>query len=251
MEICSVFTSPPLYAVKHGRNLIGHVHEITFAGSAENRVILLGGRGWSVSHIDRDKKVASVEPTKEKGRSRWLGVGPYLSFTFCQAIKHILSEVGTSRSWSKRAVDKMDDLREEYKWNEVNRTTFLRRKNSLRWWTFAGKITNLHIAAIINTKLGKAAYADNLSIWTDVSALIEAQRTLSRIGPDGLNNEDIIPAFLKTILHYKFHECLTLNAIQLIAQKRFHIIDHVKDVLRMPINIVDDIGPDNSNQKKL
>ena len=42
MEICSVFTSPPLYTVKHGRNLIGYVNEITFAGSAETRVILLG-----------------------------------------------------------------------------------------------------------------------------------------------------------------------------------------------------------------
>ncbi len=89
MEICSVFTSPPLYTVKHGRNLIGHVDEITFAGSAENRVILLGGRGWSVSHIDRSKRIAAVEPTKEKGRSRWLGAGPYLSFIFCQAIQMV------------------------------------------------------------------------------------------------------------------------------------------------------------------
>ena len=69
--------------------------------------------------------------------------------------------------------------------------------------------------------------------------------------PDGLNNENIIPAFLETILHHKFHECLTLNAMQLMAQKRFHVIDHVKNVLRMPISLVDESGSDQSNQVKL
>lgn len=242
MEICSVFTSPPLYAVKHGRNLIGYLDEITFAGSAAEQVILLGGRGWFVTYIDRDKRIASVEPTKQKGRSRWLGAGPYLSFSFCQGIKHMLSGSETSRLWSKRAVEKMNELREEYQWNEMNKTTLLRRKNSLIWWTFAGKIGNLHLAAILNSNLGKAAYANNLSIKIDSSGLIEGLKTLWKMSQNDLNNEDIISAFLETISHYKFHECLTSNAMQLMARKRFSNIDHVRSVLGMPINLVDERG---------
>ena len=242
MELCSVFTSPPLYTVKHGRNLIGYVDEITFAGSAENRVILLGGRGWSVSHIDRGKRIASVEPTKEKGRLRWLGAGPYLSFTFCQAIKQMLSGGETSRSWSKRAIEKMNALREEYQWNEMNKTTLLRRKNGLTWWTFAGKIANIHLAAMINSKLEKAAYADNLTIKIDKSVLIEDLKTLAGMTQDSFTNGDVLSAFLETIAHYKFHECLTENVMELMAQKRFYMINHVKNVLRMPIDFVDEKG---------
>lgn len=251
MELCSVFTSPPLYTVKHGRNLIGYVDEITFADSADKKVILLGGRGWSVSHIDRDKRIAAVEPTKEKGRSRWLGAGPHLSFVFCQAIKHMLSGGETSRLWSKRAVDKMNDLQEEYQWNEMNKTTLLRRKNSLIWWTFAGKIANLHLAAILNSNLKKAAYADNLSIKINSFGLIEGLKRLWKISPNDLNNENIISAFLETISHYKFHECLTENVMELMAQTRFSIIDHIKNVLRMPISLVDESGSNHTNQVKL
>ena len=250
MELCSVFTSPPLFTVKHGRNLIGYVDEISFAGNAKEQVILLGGRGWSVTHIDREKRIASVEPTKQKGRSRWLGAGPYLSFMFCQAIKHILLCGEASQLWSKRAVDKMNDLRDEYQWNKMNRTTLLRGKNASVWWTFAGKIANLHLAAILNSKQGKAVYADNLKIKIDTSVLIEDLKTLSKISQNSFNNEDIISAFLETISHYKFHECLTLNAVQLMARTRFCSINHVTNVLRMPINLVDESGLDQAIQMR-
>jgi len=139
-------------------------------------------------------------------------------------------------------------LRDEYQWNEMNQTTLLRGKNTLVWWTFAGKIANLHLAAILNRKLGKAAYADNLTIKIDTSVLIEDLKTLSKISQNSLNKEDIISAFLETISHYKFHECLTSNAMQLMARTRFCSIDHVKNVLRMPINLVDESGLDQDSQ---
>ena len=240
MEICSVFTSPPLYTVKHGRNLIGYVDEITFAGSAETRVILLGGRGWSVSHIDRDKKVASVEPTKEKGRSRWLGAGPNLSFMFCQTIKHMLSGEETSRSWSKRAVDKMNELREKYEWNEADKTTLLRHKDSLLWWTFAGKITNLHLAEILNDKSRKTAGANNLLVNINTSFKISDLRVIINQYLESLNNQSIVSAFLDVVSHYKFHECLTENVMALMAQRRFDIVDHINNISRMGLNLVDE-----------
>jgi ATP-dependent helicase Lhr and Lhr-like helicase len=53
MELLSVFASPPLFSVLHGRQELGFVDEITFLGKTENqRILLLGGRPWQVNHID-------------------------------------------------------------------------------------------------------------------------------------------------------------------------------------------------------
>lgn len=242
MEICSVFTSPPLYSVKHGRNLIGTVDEITFTGKSENQVILLGGRGWQVIHVDRNKRIASVIPSKERGRSRWLGTGPCLSFRFCQAIKRLLTSEETSGAWSKRAVAKISALREAYPWVQMDHTALVKTKRSLVWWTFAGKITNLQLASMINTKLEKTVYADNLTIKIDKSVSIEHLKTLVRMKQESFTNKEILSSFLETIAYYKFHECLTENVIQLMAQDRFCMEAYLKDVLEMPVDFVDESG---------
>jgi len=238
MELCSVFTSPPLFTVKHGRNIIGYVDEITFAGSVNEQVILLGGRGWSVTKIDRDKRIASVEPTTQKGRSRWLGAGPYLSFMFCQTIKHMLLGSETSRSWSKRAIDKMKDLRDEYQWNEINKTAVLQRKNSLTWWTFAGKIANLYLAAMLNNNLNIPVFADNLTIKIDKSIGIEDIEKLIKTISDVSDEENVISAFIDIVSHYKFHDCLPKRVMELMAQQRFYFIGHLNKILEMNIKSV-------------
>ena len=45
---------------------------MTFFGKQDGpRVLLLGGRSWLVNHIDWQRRIAFVEATNEKGRSRW------------------------------------------------------------------------------------------------------------------------------------------------------------------------------------
>ena len=53
LELFSVFLSPPLFTVLHGRQELGFVDELTFLGKTEGpRILLLGGRAWLVNHID-------------------------------------------------------------------------------------------------------------------------------------------------------------------------------------------------------
>ena len=70
LEIVSVFLSPPVFAVLHGRQELGYVDEMSFLGKTKGpRVLLLGGRAWRVTHVDWQRRVAYVEATEDKGRS--------------------------------------------------------------------------------------------------------------------------------------------------------------------------------------
>ena len=95
---------------------------------------------------------------------------------------------------------------------------------------------------MINSKLEKAAYADNLTIKIDKSVLIEDLKTLAGMTQDSFTNGDALSSFLETISHYKFHECLTENVMELMVQNRFFMTVHLKNVLRMPIDFVDERG---------
>ena len=76
MELLSVFTSPPLFRVVSGQKELGNVHESTFYKRQDGPVILvLAGRSWKTNHLDWKRRIAHVEPTDERGRSRWLGEG--------------------------------------------------------------------------------------------------------------------------------------------------------------------------------
>ena len=81
LELLSVFMSPPLFSVLHGRQELGFVDELTFLGKQEGpRVLLLGGRAWQVTHIDWQRRIAYVEATEAPGRTRWKGEGQGLGF---------------------------------------------------------------------------------------------------------------------------------------------------------------------------
>ena len=99
LELFSIFTSPPLFTVLHGRTEIGQVHQLTFQPRGEGPTTLaLGGRQWPVKHVDWDRRQAFVEPTELRGRSRWLGAGQALSFALCQAVKSVLVKKDWRRS---------------------------------------------------------------------------------------------------------------------------------------------------------
>ena len=99
MDLLSMITSEPLFAVRHGQADLGYVHQLSFAVNEEQRsTLLLGGRSWKVNYLDWQRRIAYVEPTREPGRSRWLGVGQPVSFELSQAIRHVLATDSTSES---------------------------------------------------------------------------------------------------------------------------------------------------------
>ena len=78
LELFSVFLSPPLFSVLHGRQELGFVDELTFLGKHDGpRILLLGGRAWLVNHVDWKRRLAYVEATDAKGQIPLEGMDPW------------------------------------------------------------------------------------------------------------------------------------------------------------------------------
>ena len=164
LSLFSVFSSPPLFTVLHGRSEIGQVHRITFQVRDHGPVILLlGGRQWIVKHIEWDRRQAFVEPSDVRGRSRWLGLGQPLHYTLCQAVKSVLVDEARDGCLSKRATAKLKEIREEYGWLDRAKTSVVRDSSGVRWWTFGGTLAN---ACFTNALAGSrcAARFDDFSV---------------------------------------------------------------------------------------
>ena len=117
LELLSVFLSPPLFAVLHGRQELGFVDELTFLGKQDGpRVLLLGGRAWRVTHIDWQRKVAHVEVSEDRGRTRWKGAGPG---AVLPALPGDQAGSGGGRDrpwWSQRARTQIEEVRGKFPW---------------------------------------------------------------------------------------------------------------------------------------
>ena len=186
MELCSVFTSPPLFAVMYGGDQVGSVHESSFfrAKPEEPCVLLLGGRSWKVVQLDWLRKVAQVAPAEAPGRSRWLGAGPRLSYELCQAVQRVLAARQPSPLWSRRAREQMDVLYGEYSWVRPESTFLVQSDQETRWWTFAGQLANQTLASAITNLLGLPARGDNLFVRLDASPPPDALTRLRAAAAD-------------------------------------------------------------------
>lgn len=144
MDLLSVFTSPPLFTVMSGQKELGNVHESTFYRREEGPAILvLAGRSWKTRHLDWKRRIAHVEPPDEKARSRWLGEGQMLSHAVCQSIRRILTTDEDDPAWSRRAVQRFTELRDEHPWVSADSTCLVHSPSGqIRWWNFAGGIAN-------------------------------------------------------------------------------------------------------------
>ena len=60
-------------------------------------------RGWKVVWVDWDRKVVQVEPSIERGRSRWFGSSAALSPRLCEAVRQVLIDTSTPSAFSQRA----------------------------------------------------------------------------------------------------------------------------------------------------
>jgi ATP-dependent helicase Lhr and Lhr-like helicase len=89
LELVSVFTSPPLFKVLHGRKELGTVHQIAFLRHRPDQptILSLGGRSWAVTSLEWPKRIAYVVPADEKGKSQWLSIQFGLSFKVCRGIQ--------------------------------------------------------------------------------------------------------------------------------------------------------------------
>ena len=147
LELFSVFNSPPLFTVLHGRVEIGQVHRLSFQAAGPTPLTLaLGGRQWAVKYIDWDRRQAFVEPTEARGRSRWLGSVQPLHFALCQAIKAALLDPSLPAGLSRRATERLAALQADHGWLSADRTSLVQEGQVTRWWTFGGALVNRVLA---------------------------------------------------------------------------------------------------------
>jgi ATP-dependent Lhr-like helicase len=235
LELLSVFTSPPLFRVLSGQKELGHVHESTFYNRQDGPVILvLAGRSWKTNHLDWKRRIAHVELTDERGRSRWLGEGQFLSFRVCQAIRRILATNSIEAFWSERATTMIEEIRAEYPWVSLDRTTLAQHPSGeVHWWTFGGGVANtLLLQHLVPGQSGKA---DNLCLRFPTSMRLADVETLigTRL------NEEIRPTPDEAAIeNLKFSECLPCHVVAEVFSARFNDPEAITTIRKEPKRVV-------------
>jgi ATP-dependent Lhr-like helicase len=224
MELLSVFLSPPLFKVLHGRQEIGFVDELTFLGKKEGPpVLLLGGRSWHVTHIDWSRKAAFVEATEDRGRSRWKGEGRGLSFRLCQAIKSVVTSDDVRSWWSTRAREQMTQIREDFSWlSPESSTVLVNADGESTWWTHAGIGANASLAFALSqatqSKVSHESFGLTFEPHLKANEIEQAIRSLHQ-----RNVEELLPSIDERALQsLKFSDCLPQELAVTILQRRLH-----------------------------
>jgi ATP-dependent Lhr-like helicase len=240
LELFSVFTAPPLFTIRHGRQELGFVDQTTFLSRREGTwVLLLGGRPWRVTHIDWSRRVAYVEATEETGRSHWRGTGPVLGFALCRAMRFLLAGDEVPPHWSRRAQDRLTGLREEYSFVNAEGTTLLFRSPSgAAWWTFAGTRANASLAGELSRRCGARAEHDALTIMLgetdDVAAIPVAVRELGLRDPSAM----IGSIDERALDGLKFSQCLPPCLALGTLTSRLQDVPALSEVLSQPMRII-------------
>lgn len=239
MDLLSMITSEPLFAVKHGRTDLGYVHQLSFAAKDGRRAsLLLGGRSWKVNHLDWQHKVAYVEPTRERGRSRWLGAGRALSFEMSQAVRRVLASEEVFRRSSERARAQLDDVRHDAPWARADATVVVSGPGQSVWWTFAGARANAAIAAALVDGGCRHVEHDNLSITIDQDLAPEQLHScIERVRAQ--RPEDLrVPVSEEAIRELKFSQCLPYSLAQHVLELRLADERGITKALAEPVRYV-------------
>ncbi len=169
MELTSVFTSAPDFAVVLGRTDLGTVHPLTLTTPVEGpRVLLLGGRAWMVTHVDWPNRRCYVKSTTLPGRSLWSGGSRTRHFQLCQSMREIASgEDLVSEIWlSQRANAALDAERDALRTVADTDEAAVSRdgRGQLGWWTWAGRRANAVLEAGLGDAIPRNRSADDLMV---------------------------------------------------------------------------------------
>lgn len=240
LELFSVFMSPPLFSILHGRHELGYVDEMTFLGKHEGpRVLLLGGRSWQVNHIDWQRRIAYVEATEATGRSRWKGDGQGLGFRLSQAIKRILATEDHFERWSRRARERMSEIRQEFPWLEMDSSVaVLAGDGETEWWTFGGNRANATLARQLAQQTGNKVSHDSFTLTFDPAVkLQDVERAIADIRQHDV--ADMRPAVDEAAIDgLKFSECLPNDLAIEMLERRLQEPEATRSILEQHVRLL-------------
>ncbi len=240
LELFSVFMSPPLFTILHGRRELGYVDEMTFLGKHEGaRILLLGGRSWQVNHIDWQRRIAYVEAVDTTGRSRWKGQGQGLGFQLSQSIKQILATNEHSECWSRRATERIREIRHEFPWLELGSSVVvLSGGGEAEWWTFGGNRANATLARqLAQETRGKVSHDSFTLTFESAVKLQDVERAIKTIRQRNVN--DMHPAVDESAIDgLKFSECLPTDLAIEMLERRLQDPDATRQLLEKHVRFV-------------
>lgn len=238
MDLLSVITSQPLFHVTYGRTSLGYVHPISFSGKTAKPVVLsLAGRNWRVSHIDWGKKIAHVEPSEDRGRSRWAGSSQTLSARICTEIRKLLNDDTEDPAWSRRGKQRLLELRDELGQVAVGESCIIRDNDAWNWWTFAGLAANQTVTNMLCEKLSQPIRANNLFIRIAKGcSLKELQQAIT--GAAEVKQKEVVTWIKQGEDLLKFSELLPQDLLGKAVVARFADLEGAQSILASPVRFV-------------
>src|SRR5689334_20967755 len=148
-----------------GATEIGSI-DVVFAQQEklENLSFVLGARPWRAIGIDFQQGIVRVEPIASSKLARWQGRSALLGRDLCQAIREIIVSDDVAPEWSKRAQQKIAEIRTEYRDAGAGSSALVPDAYGLRLWTFGGGKANNLLAQCLEERLGEKVVVDNLYI---------------------------------------------------------------------------------------
>jgi Lhr-like helicase len=142
MELYAVFSSPLLYKVQTGAGYVVGSLEQAFVDKLvpEMSSFLLGGRAWTVIHINHEERTVRVVLAPRGKKPSWGGFLPQLlGFEICQQIADILQTEDSIPYINVSAQAALDECRADLKPLLQNSGHSIQTEpNRVLWWTFAG-----------------------------------------------------------------------------------------------------------------
>jgi ATP-dependent helicase Lhr and Lhr-like helicase len=141
---------------------------------------------------------------------------------------------------SKRAVEKLDELRQDFTWLQSGRTAVVRGSDGhVKWWTFGGLNANAALATWLRERTGSAIAPNNLSIklgsgvlGTELEGLL---RELRDVPAEALlpqvSDDDALDGL-------KFTACLPKELARQVLQMRMMDVPAVERVQAEPVGFV-------------
>ncbi|MDH3022633.1 ATP-dependent helicase [Gordonia sp. CNJ-863] len=150
-DLTAVFSAPPEFTVLAGRNEVGTIGTDLLVEEVQGpRVLLLGGRSWTVTYVDWKRHRCFVEPVESGGRAKWSGVGGTVSFEITRGMRSVLlGDTPGGVTLTRRAHSALADLRASFNGvvTEDRIVAVLPAQGTGRWWTWAGTAANRTLQA--------------------------------------------------------------------------------------------------------
>jgi ATP-dependent Lhr-like helicase len=218
LDLLSAFASPMVLAARHGATELGDVDPMAVQQQKDGpTVLLLGGRSWKVIAVEWSRRTVWLEPTDEKGKSRWLGTSRRLGFEVCQAMRRVLLQEGDAGLvLSKRGTRQLDDVRDLIIAPEHQGSLLLEHLPSgrHRWWTFAGGAVNSALAL----RLGETGSARVDDLWVETDAGVPVPELIQR--PVDHSAITAFGAKMAERSALKFAACLCFDLVAAVVAER-------------------------------